>query len=90
MPQRPYVDTPSNITGPACGVFAVTPSDSADLTAVTRGLYVGVSGDVVVVPAYGDGTAVTFKTVPAGMILPVMAIRVKATGTTATNILAMY
>ncbi len=73
----------------AVSAVAVTPHDSTVIpTGVTRALYIGVSGDVTVLMADG-GTAVTFKSVPIG-ILPVRVQRVNATNTTATNILALY
>jgi hypothetical protein len=61
---------------------AVTPSDS---TAVSFfGFYVGITGDVTVVTAAGSTT--TFTAVPAGQIIPVVVSKIKATGTTATDI----
>lgn len=79
--------------------YAVVPSDSQDLPASSstpsyaKALYVGVTGDVVVVTAGdqsngGQGTAVTFKSHPIGY-MPVQVRRVLSTGTTATNILAL-
>ena len=80
-----YNDTPN----PAVSAVAVTPHDTTPLaTGICRALYIGVTGDVEVVMADG-GTAVVFKAVPVG-ILPVRAQIVKATLTTATNILALY
>ena len=73
---------------PAKSAAAVTPADGADLGTVARSLYVGGGGDVKVDMA-GSGT-VTFVAVPAGSILPVRAKRVYATGTTATNIVALW
>lgn len=64
---------------------AVTKSDSTVLPQ-TRGLYVGVSGDVAVT-MHGGGTA-TFKAAPVG-ILQVAVTQVLSTGTTATDILAL-
>lgn len=66
---------------------AVTPSDTTVLTA-TKGLYVGASGDVVV--TMFNGVDATFKGLAAGIIHPISVTKVKATGTTATNILAVY
>jgi hypothetical protein len=66
--------------------LAVTPHDSTNLVSMTRGLYIGVAGDVTAVIG---GSAVLFKAVPVG-ILPVAVTRVNATATTATNILALY
>lgn len=73
---------------------AVTPSDAADIAyspalqsgLLTRALYIGVTGDVSVVTSGGD--TVLFKAAPVGL-LQVRAARVRATGTTATNILAL-
>ena len=69
---------------------AVTPSDAADLPdgVTTVGLYVGGAGDVHV--TLQGGSDVTFKSVPGGTLLRVAARRVWATGTTATNIVALY
>ena len=68
---------------------AITPHNSTNFTnGICRGIYVGVTGNVVVVDA--DGTAVTFTAVPAGTILPVEAKRVNSTSTTATNMVALF
>ncbi|QYK61855.1 hypothetical protein [Paenibacillus sp. S25] len=73
----------------ASDYVAVTPSDTADLPdGKCVGVYCGVGGDVAVVSP--SGSAVTIKAVPAGVPLFLPAKRIKATGTTATNILALY
>lgn len=77
----------SDLTWPATEAVAVTPSDGADLAQATRALYIGVTGDVTVDMAE-SGSTILFKAVPVG-ILPVRVKRVRATGTTATNILAL-
>lgn len=75
---------------PGMNAAAVTPSDSADLPNVSRALYVGGAGDVVVIPA-GGTSSVTFSSVPAGSILPIRVSRVKLTGTgTSTAIVNIY
>jgi hypothetical protein len=73
---------------PAKHAFAVAPADGADLAVVTRGLYVGTAGDVKVTTNGGD--TVTFKNLAAGLIHPIRASRVFATGTTATDIVGVY
>ena len=73
---------------PAGHAEAVTPNDSTDITE-TRGLYVGVQGDVKVDMASG-ATAVTFTNLAAGIIHPLRVTRVYSTDTTATNITALY
>ena len=51
-------------------------------------LYVGVAGDVRVLTA--DGDDITLKTVGAGTFLPVQTLKVFATDTTATDIIALW
>jgi hypothetical protein len=78
----------SDATVSAHGAYAVTPADNTDLTnGVTRGLYIGATGNLSVVMA--DGMTVTFSSVPVG-ILPVQVIRVRSSSTTASSILALY
>jgi hypothetical protein len=73
---------------------AVTPSDTVNIPAVTGGtnngcvLYVGGDGDLKVTTIGGDD--VTFVGVLAGTFLPVHVLRVWSTGTTATNIVALW
>ena len=76
------------IDWPAIRAAAVTPSDSTDLTFVTRALYVGGAGTVVVDMAE-TGTTISFVGVPAGTFLPLRVKRVRATSTTATSIVAL-
>ena len=51
-------------------------------------LFIGVGGDISLVGT--DGTAVVFKNVPSGALLPIHAITVNATGTTASAIVALF
>lgn len=76
-----------NDDNPAEYAAAVTPSDSTDLTQVPRALYIGSSGNLNV--DMMDGTTVLFSSVPNG-IFPVRVKRVRATSTTASNIVALY
>ena len=73
---------------PASSAFAITPSNTEDLVRVTRGIYVGVTGNVKVDMFSGD--TVTFLGMSAGVIHPIRAKRVYATGTTATSIVGVY
>lgn len=75
---------------PALSAASVTPSDSADLPNYSRMLYVadGGTGQHVKVTTI-NGSVVTFKNVPTG-ILMVQAQKVWAAGTTATEILALW
>lgn len=74
---------------------AVTPSDANSYStafgtdyAVARALYVGVTGNIVLLDAQGN--TVTFSNVPAGAIIPIAHTRVNATSTTATNMVALF
>jgi hypothetical protein len=62
----------------------VTPSDSADLTNVSRACVVGGAGNVRVTTL--GGQTLTITGVVAGQLLPMRFSRVLSTGTTATNI----
>lgn len=68
--------------------FAITPNDNADLATFTRGLYVGVSGDVSVI-LIDDSAAVTFVGLAAGIVHPIAAKRVRSSATTATSIVGV-
>jgi hypothetical protein len=71
---------------------AVTPHDTnPTVTGDTVGIYVGGAGNVAVLMA-GDATdtPVVFVAPPVGYILPIAVKRVRATGTTATNLVAVY
>lgn len=76
----------ANNTVAAHGAAAVTASDATVLP-VTRGLYVGGTGNLAVRMA--DGMTITFNSVPVG-IFPIQVDQVLSTGTTATNIVALY
>lgn len=74
--------------GPARHAAAVVKSDTVDLANVTKGVWVGGTGDMVVIMA--NGTTVTITGIPAGSLLPICVSRIKSTGTTATNMLALW
>jgi hypothetical protein len=74
-------------SGPACTARAVTPSDTTTIGGC-RGLWVGGAGNLTL--DFADGTNnVVIASVPAGTLLPIAPLRVKA-ATTATNIAALY
>ena len=74
---------------------AVTPSNTTNIPSVSGGtneegciLYVGVTGNVKVRTIGGDD--VVFVGVQAGTILQVRVLRVFSTGTTSTDIVALW
>lgn len=68
---------------------AVTPANGTDLPGgECCALFIGTGGDVSVVDA--AGSIAIFKNLPNCYILPVQTLRVRSTGTTATDIVALY
>ncbi len=83
-----YASGSRDTNAPAASFFAITASDSTSFSYTVRGIYVGGAGNVAAVTE--GGTAVTFTGVPAGTILPIRAIRVNSTNTTATSLVGLY
>jgi len=79
-------DSPS---APSTYALAVTPHDSNALTDIPKALYVGSAGNITMRGLNGAADQI-WKNVPAGAILPFRARYVRATGTTAADILALY
>jgi hypothetical protein len=75
-------------TGPADNLAAITPHDTTELEFWTRGIYVGGAGDIAVVSAAGD--AITIVGCLAGVVYPFAVKIIKATGTTATDLIGLY
>lgn len=63
------------------------PNDATDLPRKDCALYLGGAGDVSVVTS--DGSEIIMKNHPVGYVQGLIQ-RVKATGTTATDILALW
>lgn len=85
---------PSTVTGfPACAI-AITPSDTVPLldhdnNPVAMTIYVGVAGDVVVVPIGNDLTEPVTFTCPAGGLVPV-EVNYVLTATTASSLVGLF
>ena len=71
---------------PASSAFPIIPDNTNDLPYVTRGIYVGGTGALVVMLYFG--AIVTFAAVPVGTIVPVRARKVY-TASTATLLLGL-
>lgn len=68
---------------------AVTPHDTNELANVTRAIYIGGGSGALKVDLVDSGT-VTFSGLVTGTVLPVRAKKVYSTGTSATNIIALW
>jgi hypothetical protein len=75
-------------TGPSRAPFAIIPSDSLELVVLPKALYVGTGGTVVL-RGLDAAVDVTFRNVASGQILDVRARFVRATGTTAGDIVGL-
>ncbi len=83
---------PYSGVGPSQQFATVSPSDTNYLPVVARAIYVGVAGNLAVVP-YDDSNAPGAVVVFVGAAVgyhPISCKKVMATGTTATSIVALY
>lgn len=77
-----------NDSGPAANIVPIVPDDTDPLPHVTRGILVNGAGDMAVTDAGGNTTTIT--DIVAGSLLPIQVVKVFATGTTATDLFALY
>lgn len=86
MPDRfsAHADSPE---APATAPFAVVPSDMQELPTVPKGIYVGTGGDLTLRGVRGTAD-VTYRNLPDASYIAVRAQYVRATGTTATDLIA--
>ena len=82
-----FADHAVGLTAPAIRAEAIVPNDGADLIRATRAIFVGQSGNLRLRTVGGD--IVTLANVQGGVIYPVRAARVLATGTTASDIVGL-
>ena len=74
--------------GTALAVTAVSGGSDHSLGSTFEAFYIGVGGDISLDLA-SSGSNIVFKNVASGQLLPIRAATVNATGTTATNIVAL-
>lgn len=75
------------VGGPARNCFPVVPHDTNELASIPKGIYVGTGGNVTLRTV--DGTAdVIYKNLADGSYIAVRAQYVRATGTTAADMVA--
>jgi hypothetical protein len=83
-----HIGYAEGVESPAGHAFEVTVHDTNQLPFSTRGIYVGVSGDLKVETTGGE--TVTFVGLAAGIIHPIRVVQVYNTGTSATDIIGVY
>ena len=80
--------TSDSVMAPARAPFAITPHDSNGLPTIPKAIYIGTGGTLVLRGI--DGTAdATFVNLGDGQVLDVRASHVRATGTTAANLIGL-
>ena len=84
-----FANNTDSVFAPARQCFAINPDDFTDLSTLTKAIYVGGSGDLALQSADNEGQHVIFKGIPAGTMLPVRAIRVLSSDTSATDIVGL-
>lgn len=84
----PFETYSTGLESPGRRHYAITPHNSNNESFAFRAIYVGVTGDVVVVDAAGN--AVTYKNAVQGSYILMCGIRVNSTNTTATNLVGVY
>ena len=77
-----------SLISPAQSCFVIVPDDLQDLEQVTKAIFVGQGGDVTVRPL-DNVSDVTFRNVAEGAILDIRISAVRASGTTAADIVGL-
>lgn len=77
-------------TSPPAHVALVTPSDSADLANVTRGVSFAGAGALKVTTYGGETVVIPSGALAVGVIHPLKVSRIHSTSTTATGIVAYW
>jgi hypothetical protein len=84
-----FANTADQVSAPATRAVAVVPHDTNALSDIPKALYVGTGGTITA-RGVGGGADVMFRNVAAGSVLPFRAAFVRATGTSAADLLALY
>lgn len=85
--QDEFANTSMSLEAPAISGETIVPDDQADLAYATRGLYVGLTGDVSLQTLAGD--QIVLAGAQAGTIYPIRVRRVNASGTTASGLVGL-
>lgn len=82
-----FEDRSSGLESPGSHAASINPSDTTDLATASRALYVGGPGNLQLTLV--GGTTITLHNLSAGWV-PLRTMRVHASGTTATDIVAVW
>lgn len=85
----PFAEAADAVSAPAEDARAVIPHNVNPLPDIPKALFIGTGGTLVARGVAGSAD-VTFKNLASGSVLPLRASHVRATGTTAADIVALY
>lgn len=88
MPLDPFDEFRDSPVAPSRLTFAISPDDLSDLPIVPKAIYVGTGGTIVLRALDSDQDSV-FTNLASGTILPVRARAIRATGTTAADLVGL-
>ena len=94
-PKDPFSTNRTELDSPGQYAIEIKPSDSAILSTVIRGLYIGTTGNVYCRPvatsnAIDSAANVLFRGAVAGTVLPVRMEAIWDTNTTCNNLVGLY
>lgn len=84
-----FSNSADQVSAPATRAVSVAPDDGNALAEIPKALFVGTGGNLVLC-GVGGGSDTVWKNVPDGSIVPLRVQYVRATGTSAADILALY
>ena len=73
-------------TLPAERLIPITKSDTTVYDPPLRGIWVGTAGDIAIVARGSEETPVTIPNVQDGTVLPITAVKIMASNTSASDI----
>lgn len=85
-----YATLQPGLDSPLIHMAVVTPSDTLDLTDVTRSVYIGAAGALKVTTEGGETLTLASGVLAVGVKHDLRLTRIWATGTTATPIVAAW
>lgn len=84
----PFDSRSDSVFAPSRTPFAITPDDNAGILPLPKAIYIGTGGDVTLRGVDADEDVV-FRNLGGGQVLDVRAFFIRATGTTAGDIVGL-
>ena len=88
MSHDQYANAANSLIAPSADCFAIVPDDTQELAKASKAIYIGTGGNVVL-KAVDSEDFVTFRNIVSGSILDIRVRAIRATGTTAQDIVGL-